>query len=187
MSDCSSSRPIGRRWQPIWRSAWTASTRSDEEQLVERLRHFQRAAIFRLAVADLLAALPVMQVSDRLTDVAELIIERALQLTWQQLTPKLGVPMCGEGAARRAVRLCVIGYGKLGGMELGYGSDLDLVFLHDSSGARQETERRAQHRQPGVLPALRAAAGASADGAFGAPGACTRSICGCVRAARPGC
>ncbi len=81
-----------------------------------------------------------MQVSDRLTDVAELIIERALQLAWQQLTPTLGVPMCGEGAARRPVRLCVIGYGKLGGMELGYASDLDLVFLHDSSGAQQETQ-----------------------------------------------
>ena len=112
----------------------------DEEQLVERLRHFQRAAIFRLAVADLLSRLPVMQVSDRLTDVAELIIDRALNLTWQQLTPTLGVPMCGEAEARRAVRLCVVGYGKLAGMELGYSSDLDLVFLHDSSGEHQETD-----------------------------------------------
>jgi glutamate-ammonia-ligase adenylyltransferase len=112
----------------------------DEEQMIERLRHFQRAAIFRLAVADLLLRLPVMQVSDRLTDIAELIIEQALHLTWQQLIPTLGVPRCGEGSARRDVRLCVIGYGKLGGMELGYASDLDLVFLHDSSGARQETD-----------------------------------------------
>jgi glutamate-ammonia-ligase adenylyltransferase len=112
----------------------------DEEQLVECLRHFQRAAVFRLGVADLFSRLPVMQVSDRLTDVAELIIERALSLTWQQLTPALGVPMCGSGSARRAVRLCVVGYGKLGGMELGYASDLDLVFLHDSSGPQQETE-----------------------------------------------
>jgi [glutamine synthetase] adenylyltransferase / [glutamine synthetase]-adenylyl-L-tyrosine phosphorylase len=112
----------------------------EEERLIEALRQFQRAAIFRLAVADLLARLPVMQVSDRLTDVAELIIERALRLTWQQLTPTLGVPMCGEGPARRRASLCVIGYGKLGGMELGYASDLDLVFLHDSSGAQQETE-----------------------------------------------
>jgi glutamate-ammonia-ligase adenylyltransferase len=112
----------------------------DQEQLLERLRLFQRAAIFRLAVADLLLHLPVMQVSDRLTDVAELIIDCALGLTWQQLTPTLGMPRCGEGAARRDVRLCVIGYGKLGGMELGYASDLDLVFLHDSSGAQQETD-----------------------------------------------
>ncbi|MFI4895283.1 MAG: bifunctional [glutamate--ammonia ligase]-adenylyl-L-tyrosine phosphorylase/[glutamate--ammonia-ligase] adenylyltransferase [Steroidobacterales bacterium] len=112
----------------------------DEEQLIERLRHFQRAAVFRLAVADLLSRLPVMQVSDRLTDVAELIIERALSLTWQQLTPVLGVPRCGEAAARRDVHLSVIGYGKLGGMELGYASDLDVVFLHDSSGAHQESD-----------------------------------------------
>jgi glutamate-ammonia-ligase adenylyltransferase len=112
----------------------------DQEQLLERLRLFQRAAVFRLAVADLLLQLPVMRVSDRLTDVAELIIDCALGLTWQQLTPTLGMPRCGEGAARRDVRLCVIGYGKLGGMELGYASDLDLVFLHDSSGAQQETD-----------------------------------------------
>jgi [glutamine synthetase] adenylyltransferase / [glutamine synthetase]-adenylyl-L-tyrosine phosphorylase len=112
----------------------------DGERLVERLRQFQRAAVFRLGVADLLARLPVMRVSDRLTDVAELIVERVLGLAWQQLTPQLGVPMCTDGGGRRPVRLCAIGYGKLGGMELGYSSDLDLVFLHDSTGAQQETE-----------------------------------------------
>ena len=112
----------------------------DGERLVERLRQFQRAAMFRLGVADLLARLPVMQVSDRLTDVAELIIERVLALAWQQLTPALGTPMCTDQGIRRPVRLCVLGYGKLGGMELGYSSDLDLVFLHDSTGAQQETE-----------------------------------------------
>jgi glutamate-ammonia-ligase adenylyltransferase len=112
----------------------------DEEQLLERLRQFQRAAMFRIGVADLFGRLPIMRVSDRLTDVAELIVERALSLAWQGLTPRLGVPMCGEGDARRPARIAVIGYGKLGGMELGYASDLDLVFLHDSAGARQETE-----------------------------------------------
>ncbi|MGH8231727.1 MAG: bifunctional [glutamate--ammonia ligase]-adenylyl-L-tyrosine phosphorylase/[glutamate--ammonia-ligase] adenylyltransferase, partial [Steroidobacteraceae bacterium] len=112
---------------------------ADAELMVERLRQFQRAALFRLGVADLLARLPVMQVSDRLTDVAELIVERTLELTWGQLTPQLGTPMCTEQGVRRPVRLCVVGYGKLGGIELGYGSDLDLVFLHDSSGEQQET------------------------------------------------
>jgi glutamate-ammonia-ligase adenylyltransferase len=47
--------------------------------------------------------------------------------------------MCGAGEARRPVSICVVGYGKLGGMELGYSSDLDLVFLHDSQGEAQET------------------------------------------------
>ncbi|HEY7929146.1 MAG TPA: bifunctional [glutamate--ammonia ligase]-adenylyl-L-tyrosine phosphorylase/[glutamate--ammonia-ligase] adenylyltransferase [Steroidobacteraceae bacterium] len=113
---------------------------ADEEQLLERLRQFQRAALFRIAVADLFARLPLMRVSDRLTEVAELIVEQALALAWQHLTQRLGTPMCGEGSARRPVRIIVVGYGKLGGLELGYASDLDLVFVHDSQGARQETE-----------------------------------------------
>ncbi len=58
----------------------------DEEQLLERLCRFQRAALFRFAVADLIGRLPVMQVSDRLTDLAELIVERVLGLAWQHLT-----------------------------------------------------------------------------------------------------
>ncbi len=122
------------------RQRMEGADQEDEEHLVERLRQFQRAAMFRLALADLLAGLPVMQVSDRLTDVAELILEQALALTWRQLTPKLGVPMSGESAERRAVRIAIIGYGKLGGIELGYSSDLDLVLVHDSRGAHGETE-----------------------------------------------
>jgi len=108
----------------------------DPERQVEALRHFQSAALFRVAVADLTGAMPLMQVSDRLTDVAELIIERALELAWRQITAQFGVPTCGDG---RPVNVCAVGYGKLGGMELGYSSDLDLVFLHDSHGERQET------------------------------------------------
>jgi [glutamine synthetase] adenylyltransferase / [glutamine synthetase]-adenylyl-L-tyrosine phosphorylase len=111
----------------------------EPEQQVEALRQFQRAALFRVAVADLTGALPLMQVSDRLTDIAELIVERAMQLSWRQITTQFGVPTCSEGATVREVRICAAGYGKLGGMELGYSSDLDLVFLHDSRGERQET------------------------------------------------
>jgi glutamate-ammonia-ligase adenylyltransferase len=112
----------------------------DPEHQVEALRHFQRAAIFRVGVADLTGRLPVMRVSDRLTDIAELIVERAMQLSWQQITAQFGVPMCTDGSGRRPVRIAAAGYGKLAGMELGYSSDLDLVFLHDSQGERQETE-----------------------------------------------
>jgi glutamate-ammonia-ligase adenylyltransferase len=111
----------------------------DPEHQVEALCHFQRASIFRVAVADLTGRLAVMQVSDRLTDIAELIVERAVELGWRQITAQFGTPMYSEGEDRRAVSICVIGYGKLGGIELGYSSDLDLVFLHDSHGERQET------------------------------------------------
>jgi glutamate-ammonia-ligase adenylyltransferase len=111
----------------------------DPEQQVEALRQFQRAALFRVAVADLTGVLALMQVSDRLTDIAELIVERAMQLGWRQITAQFGVPMCTDGAGLRPVSICAVGYGKLGGIELGYASDLDLVFLHDSHGERQET------------------------------------------------
>jgi [glutamine synthetase] adenylyltransferase / [glutamine synthetase]-adenylyl-L-tyrosine phosphorylase len=111
----------------------------DPELQVETLRQFQRAALFRVAVADLTHLLPLMQVSDRLTDIAELIVECAMQLGWRQITALFGVPLCGDGADMRAVNVCAVGYGKLGGMELGYASDLDLVFLHDSRGEQQHT------------------------------------------------
>jgi glutamate-ammonia-ligase adenylyltransferase len=111
----------------------------DPERQVEALRHFQRAAVFRVAVADLTGRIPVMQVSDRLTEIAEIIVEHAVELGWRQIAAQFGVPMCGEGTSRRPVSICVVGYGKLGGIELGYSSDLDLVFLHDSLGEQQET------------------------------------------------
>ena len=97
----------------------------DAERQVEALRQFQKVAVFCVAFADLTGRMPLMTVSDRLTDIAELIIARCVDLAWGQMTQLYGVP----GTARVAVA----GYGKLGGWELGYGSDLDLVFLHDST------------------------------------------------------
>jgi glutamate-ammonia-ligase adenylyltransferase len=111
----------------------------DVERYVELLREFQRAAVFRIALFDLTGRLPLMHVSDRLTDVAELILDRTMRRAWREVTAVHGVPTCGEPGALRACEVAAVGYGKLGGLELGYASDLDLVFLHDSSGAVQET------------------------------------------------
>ncbi|HEY8519605.1 MAG TPA: bifunctional [glutamate--ammonia ligase]-adenylyl-L-tyrosine phosphorylase/[glutamate--ammonia-ligase] adenylyltransferase [Gammaproteobacteria bacterium] len=111
----------------------------DVEAVLDAMRHFHRTAVFRIAVADLLGALPIMKVSDRLTDTAELVLELALRTAWRELTAKHGVPMYGSPGHLVEAGFAVIGYGKLGGLELGYGSDLDLVFLHDSTGAHQET------------------------------------------------
>jgi len=111
----------------------------DAEGRLEAIRLFQRAALFRIAVADRLGHLPLMKVSDRLTDTAELILQLALDTAWSELIERFGEPMCGEDSGARGVEFAIIGYGKLGGLELGYGSDLDLVFLHDSSGPHQET------------------------------------------------
>jgi glutamate-ammonia-ligase adenylyltransferase len=112
----------------------------DPERQVEALRQFQKVAVFTVALADLTGRLPLMKVSDRLTDIAELIVQCCMDLAWQQMIEIYGVPYCGEDEANlREVRIAVAGYGKLGGLELGYGSDLDLVFLHDSRGEIQRT------------------------------------------------
>jgi [glutamine synthetase] adenylyltransferase / [glutamine synthetase]-adenylyl-L-tyrosine phosphorylase len=113
----------------------------DPERQVEALRQFQKVAVFTVALADQTGRLPLMKVSDRLTDIAELIIQCCMDLAWQQMTETYGVPRCGDVETKlREVRVAVAGYGKLGGLELGYGSDLDLVFLHDSRGEIQQTE-----------------------------------------------
>jgi glutamate-ammonia-ligase adenylyltransferase len=110
----------------------------DVEAMLDALRVFQRTAIFRIAVADRLGSLPLMKVSDRLTDTAELVLDYSLRAAWRELAAKHGKPRCGPPP--RDAGFAVIGYGKLAGLELGYGSDLDLVFLHDSSGLQQETD-----------------------------------------------
>jgi glutamate-ammonia-ligase adenylyltransferase len=112
----------------------------DPERQVEALREFQKVAVFKVALADLTGRLPLMKVSDRLTDIAELIVQCCMELAWQQMIEVYGIPYCGDQEVNlRQVRVAVAGYGKLGGLELGYGSDLDLVFLHDSSGEIQQT------------------------------------------------
>ena len=111
----------------------------DLERVAEALRQFQRAAVFRVALFDLTGRLPLMQVSDRLTDIAELIIERVMARAWREMTAQYGAPRAGSADALVACNVAAVGYGKLGGLELGYGSDLDLVFLHDSAGDVQET------------------------------------------------
>jgi [glutamine synthetase] adenylyltransferase / [glutamine synthetase]-adenylyl-L-tyrosine phosphorylase len=111
----------------------------DIEARLEAMRQFQRTAVFRVAIADRLGHLPLMKVSDRLTDIAELVLELSLTMAWDELVSKYGAPLYGEPPDLREAGFAVIGYGKLGGLELGYGSDLDLVFLHDSAGSHQET------------------------------------------------
>jgi glutamate-ammonia-ligase adenylyltransferase len=112
----------------------------DVEREVEALARFKQAAVFRVALADLSGRLPLMQVSDRLTEIAGLILEKAMDLAMRQIGGQYGRPYCTDGSGRRPVRIAALGYGKLGGYELGYGSDLDLVFLHDSTGEQQETD-----------------------------------------------
>ncbi|OHY64887.1 bifunctional glutamine synthetase adenylyltransferase/deadenyltransferase [Pluralibacter gergoviae] len=101
----------------------------DEEQQLEALRQFKQAQMLRVAAADIAGTLPVMKVSDHLTWLAEAMIDAVVQQAWTHTVARFGQP--SHLAGREGRGFAVIGYGKLGGWELGYGSDLDLVFLHD--------------------------------------------------------
>ncbi len=112
----------------------------DVEREVEQLARFKQAAVFRIALADLSGRLPLMRVSDRLTEIASVILESAMALALRQTVAQYGEPRCTEAGTRRVVAIAALAYGKFGGFELGYASDLDLVFLHDSAGEQQETD-----------------------------------------------
>jgi len=113
---------------------------ADAETQMEILGRFQRANQFRIAVADFYGTLPIMKVSDALTELAETVLQQALQVAWQDLVQIHGVPTYVAAEETRQAGFGVIAYGKLGGLELSYGSDLDIVFLHDSRGKQQETD-----------------------------------------------
>jgi len=103
----------------------------DEEQLMESLRYFKHAHVLRVAASDITGTLPLMKVSDYLTWLAEVILQRVLDIAWDRLVAKHGQP-CDSNGEEQGREFIVVAYGKMGGIELSYGSDLDLVFLHAS-------------------------------------------------------
>ncbi|MBB3102734.1 bifunctional [glutamate--ammonia ligase]-adenylyl-L-tyrosine phosphorylase/[glutamate--ammonia-ligase] adenylyltransferase [Azomonas macrocytogenes] len=102
----------------------------DLEQQMETLRRFKQAHRLRVAVSEIVGTLPLMKVSDYLTWLAEAILEQVLALAWRQLVARYGQPRCSDGSPCDPGFL-VLGYGKVGGIELGHESDLDLVFIHN--------------------------------------------------------
>ena len=109
----------------------------DLEQQMERLRQFSQGNMLRVAAADLTEVIPLMVVSDYLTEIAEVSIRRVLRLAFDHLVQRHGHPteIIGEETG-----FLVLGYGKLGGIELGYGSDLDLVFIHGTESQTAMTD-----------------------------------------------
>ncbi|QLC73519.1 bifunctional [glutamate--ammonia ligase]-adenylyl-L-tyrosine phosphorylase/[glutamate--ammonia-ligase] adenylyltransferase [Pseudomonas sp. LPB0260] len=102
----------------------------DLEQQMEALRHFKLAHRLRVAASEIAGTLPLMKVSDYLTWLAEAILDQVLALAWRQTVVKHGAPRRADGSPCDP-DFIIVGYGKVGGIELGHGSDLDLVFIHD--------------------------------------------------------
>ena len=102
----------------------------DLEYQIEALCIFRQVNTLRVAASDITSVLPLMKVSDHLSWIAEAILEKVVEISWQHLVAKHGLPSCTLEGQTCERGFAVIGYGKLGGIELGYGSDLDLVFIH---------------------------------------------------------
>ena len=113
-------------------AAWQRAGQADEEQLLDTLRRAHHAEVFRTLVRDVEGALTVEQVADDLSALADTLLDVALAWCWKLLKQR----------HRNAPQLAVIAYGKLGGKELGYGSDLDLVFLFDDADERDAEQRQ---------------------------------------------
>jgi len=99
-------------------AAECAALAGDVERLLDHLRHFKQRHVLRLTIADLEGELPVMALSDELSALADVVLDVTLE-------------RAADDAAFAG--LCIVGYGKLGGKELGYGSDLDIIFLYDEN------------------------------------------------------
>jgi glutamate-ammonia-ligase adenylyltransferase len=140
--------------QPDW-TAWRTELDAqldahagDAERQMDALRHFQQAQVFRLLAQDLAGLLSVERLADHLSMLADIVLAAALARCWIQM----------QGPAAPPPQFAVIGYGKVGGKELGYASDLDLVFLYDDPAeAAPQAYARLAHRLTTWLTSITAA------------------------------
>lgn len=102
----------------------------DLEEQMEELRLFKKTMVLRIAMSDQSQSLPLMKISDSLTWLAEAILREISMLAWRQTVQKYGAP---HERNFQDPGFAIIAYGKLGGIELGYKSDLDMVFIREVS------------------------------------------------------
>jgi len=103
-----------------------AAAEDDTERRMNILREAHQAQVFRLLAQDLAGLLTVEKLADHLSALADLVLEVCLEEVWRDV----------RGRHRQKPAFAVIGYGKLGGKELGYASDLDIIFLYDDADER---------------------------------------------------
>ena len=104
-------------------AAWVRSGEADEGALLDTLRRAHHAEVFRTLVRDVEQRITVEQVADDLSSLADAVLDCCVRWAWGHLKQR----------HRERPQFAVIAYGKLGGLELGYGSDLDVVFLYDDA------------------------------------------------------
>ena len=100
------------------------------EFLLEEVCIFRQVNMLRVSAADISGNYPLMKVSDHLTYIAETVLNRVLRIAWDIVAQKYGIPDGVSGQSLKDCGFAIVAYGKVGGLEMGYKSDLDIVFLH---------------------------------------------------------
>ncbi len=103
---------------------------ADTEYLLEELSVFKQINTLRVAAADISGDYPLMKVSDHLTYIAQIVLEKVLDISWQMVVARYGLPEGVSGDDQACCGFGIVAYGKVGGFEMGYKSDIDLVFLY---------------------------------------------------------
>jgi len=127
------------------RMASVAGRQEDPDKAVRAARSVRRQELFRIAVADLTGELDLAAVGTALTDLTAALVETALEVAVRSVAERTG--------AELATRLLVVGMGRLGGGEVAYGSDADVLFVHDPHPGADEG--RAQDQALEVVQELR--------------------------------
>ena len=99
--------------------------------VLRALRRFKRRETLRIAYGDIVREQPLRTVTTQISFVADAIVEAALRAAWRKFQSQRGTPLGPDG---RPARFVVLGLGKLGGLELNYSSDIDLIFLCENDG-----------------------------------------------------
>ena len=127
--------------------AQLAARQGDEERQMDWLREAHHAQVFRLLAQDLSGLLTVERLADHLSDLADAVLQVTLDLCWALRVRHRSDPL-----------FAIVAYGKLGGKELGYASDLDLIFLYDDpDDSAQEVYARLAQRMSRWLTSRTAA------------------------------
>ncbi len=111
------------------------------EEVLNTLRRFRNEEFLRIAINDIYGHTPQGHTTTQLSLVAEVCLQKAMEIARRELIERYGLPFCeGEGEALHEATFAIIGMGKLGGMELNYHSDLDIIFIYEGEGKTRPVE-----------------------------------------------
>ena len=126
----------------------------DEETCLNLLRRAHHAEVFRTLARDVEGVLPVEQVADDLSALAETVLRITAQWCWQRLRLRGPLAEAAQPFLSSAPAFAIVAYGKLGGKELGYGSDLDIVFIYDVPETSSQESTSWQDQAPEIYGAF---------------------------------